>query len=118
MLGKSIVNHSKLFKFITVLGAVFVTIPDAMYYLSAIYSGNMQPFLSLLSPLYLPYHALMLFFIIGGPVFLTVGILGIGRQYFKNHRNLFTIFTFIFVPLFDFALFVLVAYSIPLQVAF
>lgn len=104
------VKHSKLFGFITVLGAVFVTLFSAIVYLSFTTGlGGMMSSLSL--------ESLLFFLLIGGTVFFTAGILGIGNQYFKNHKGLFAVLTVILVPLFIFALINLVmSYSIPLTV--
>lgn len=113
------INHPKLFGFVTVLGAVFVTTFSTILYLSyttdlggILSSVSLDPFLSLL------YSALLFFLLIGGIVFLTIGILGIGMHYFKNHKSLFTIPIVILVPLFVFALINLVMSSIPLTVGF
>jgi len=110
------VKHSKLFGFITVLGIVFVAVFSTILYWGAASSDELLELYALVPITYLYY--LMLFFPIGGTVFLIVGILGIGRQYFKNHRNLFTVLTIVLVPLLIFALIVLMISSIPLQVGF
>jgi len=112
-------KHSKSFRFITVLGAILVATFSTVFYLmdttdlggilSSVFLG---PFLSLL------FNVLMLVLLIGGTVFLTVGILRIGTQYFKNHWYLFAVPTAISVPLFIFALIYLVMSSIPPSVAF
>jgi hypothetical protein len=113
------VKHSKLFRFITVLGAVFVTIFSTILYLSYTTDlGGMVSSLSLGPYLSLLYTALMFFLLIGGTVFLTVGILGFGRKYFKNHRSLFTVLTFVLVPLFIFILIFLMIWFAPLTVNF
>jgi hypothetical protein len=49
-------------------------------------------------------------FVLGGIVFLTAGVVGVGRQYFKNHRKLFTVLTALLIPPLIFATFV-VGYS-------
>ena len=116
--GESLGKHSKYFGFFAVLGAVFVTIFSINLYLTDTTSFNRVVSFVSLGPFIYLYNALMFFLFIGGPVFLIVGIVGIGRQYFKNLRNLFTVLTVILVPLFVFALIVLVSYLIPLQVAF
>jgi hypothetical protein len=112
-------KHSKLFGFIAVLGAVFVTTFSTVLYLS--YTTDLgeilssvwsSPFLSLL------FNALMFFLLIGGTVFVTVGVLGVGTRYFKNHRNQFAVPTAVLVPLFIFALISLLMSSTPLTVGF
>jgi hypothetical protein len=59
--------------------------------------------------------ALLLFV---GPILLVVGILGIGRQYFKNHKNLFTVLIVVLVPLFISILIFLMAFFAPLTIGF
>ena len=38
------------------------------------------------------------FFVLGGIVLLTIGTVGIGRQYFKTHKKLFTLLGILLVP--------------------
>jgi hypothetical protein len=38
------------------------------------------------------------FLVVGGIVLLKIGIIGVGRQYFKNHRRLFTALSILLVP--------------------
>ncbi len=46
-----------------------------------------------------PISGGILFFLFSNGIFLlTVGLCGFGRQYFKNHQNLFTAITAILVP--------------------
>ncbi len=51
---------------------------------------------------------------IGGTAFIILGLLGIGRQYFKNHKNLFTMFTVILIPLLVYALITLAIALTPM----
>jgi len=92
-------KHSKVFWFITVLGIIFVMI------LFVLFAG-------LLDMLWLlPYNlgvGFWLFCLFGGPVFLTIGILGIGRQYLENNKSLFTLLVLlavVVIPLSIFACF-------------
>lgn len=101
----------KLYGSIAVLGIAILAASITIIYLYA--AGGTQ--LSVLPPyltlFFIPY--LTLFFIVCGTVFLIAGILGIGRQYFKNHKNLFTVLTLILVPLLVFTVIVLMIASIP-----
>ena len=58
------------------------------------------------------------FLLFGGPAFLIVGILGIGRQYFENHRNLFAVLTVVLVPFFISILIFLMGFFAPLTIGF
>ena len=53
-------------------------------------------------------------FVLGGIMLLTIGIVGIGRQYFKNHRKLFTVLAILLVPPLIFTSFV-VGYSFAIS---
>jgi len=77
------VKHSKLFGFIAVLGIVFAATFLAFLYCD--YYLNQDIWRELFASSYLRdiFGYSLLF---GGPIFLIVGILGIGRQYFKNKR--------------------------------
>ena len=90
-------KHSRLlFGFFMVLGIVFLTLLLAGMYLNAIDA------VSILASLF--YSELVPWFALGGGiVFLTVGIVGIGRQHFKNHRNLFTALAVLLIPSLTFA---------------
>jgi hypothetical protein len=78
------VKHSRLlFGFMTVLGIVSLTMVLASTYL------NYVDAVCILASL--PPSQLGIWFALGcGIVFLTVGILGIGRQYLKNSKDPFT----------------------------
>ena len=95
--NQTIVKHSRLlFGFIAVLGTIFVTAFFTIIYWSRTYSEKILIVEALIP---LPYqNYFMLFSIIGGTIFLTVGVLGIGRQYFKNHSNAFFL-TAVLVPM-------------------
>jgi hypothetical protein len=110
---KLMVNHSKLFGSIAVLGAVFVTTFSTILYLS--YTTDLGGISSLVE---FCDGGFLVFLLIGGTVFLTIGILEIGIQHFKNHKSLFTIPIVILIPIFVFALISLVMSSIPLTVGF
>ena len=101
------VKHSKLvgsfFVFIAVVGAIFVIFDFVVLYWSITGLEMVQLLPSL--PLTIVFLFLCL---LGGPVFLTVGILGIGSHYLKNSQNLFALlalFTIIVIPFCIFALF-------------
>ena len=60
-------------------------------------------------------------FLLGGMIFTTVGIVGTGRQHFKNEedRNIFTILAVVvLVPLFVFILILIMEYLTPVPVTF
>ncbi len=103
-------KHSKLlFGFITVLGIAFVTMFIAILYR---YYYLYQPFPFELSTFLRDGFAYFLLF--GGTVLLIAGMLGIGRQHFKNHRRLFTVLTVFSIPLFVFILIFQVTFFAPL----
>ena len=106
-------NHSKLFGSIAVLGAIFVTTFSAILYLS--YTTDLGGISSLVE---FCDGGFLVFLLIGGTVSLTIGILEIAMQHFKNHKSLFTIPIVILIPIFVFALISLVMSSIPLTVGF
>ena len=92
-------KYSKLlFVFITVLGMFFISTFLAFLYCN--YYLDQDIWLELFPSYYLT-SIVGYFLLFGGPVFLIVGILGIGRQHFKNHKNLFTVLTIVLVPLFN-----------------
>jgi glycerol uptake facilitator-like aquaporin len=86
------VKHSTLiFGFFAVLGAIFLTIVVAIFYWSNIWSAEILAVAALIPKTYL--SNIMKVFPILGTIFLTAGILGIGRQHITNHKNLFTVLT-------------------------
>jgi len=92
-----------LFGSLAVLGTILVTFAFVFLYWTI--NGSEMPQLLSSTPFMVAFSFLCLF---GGPVFLTVGILGIGSQYLKNSQNLLVLlalFTIIIVPLCIFALF-------------
>ena len=81
----------------TIIGIVMITLVLLGGYLDAADALNI---LSLLS---LGYFGI--FFVLGGIASLTTGIVGIIRQYFKNHRKLLTALAIILIPPVTFASF-------------
>lgn len=84
--GKLIVKHFRLYVFFTILGIVLLSIlfkilADRAFgnYVWSLFS-NIQHLLT----------CLWCFCVLGGPLFLAVGIVGIGRQYLMNSPNPFT----------------------------
>jgi|GEM_PF-6680402 len=78
-------KHSKLlFGFITIFGIVFLILLLIGSYLDAIDSVNILASLE---------HSTQLGFLslLCGTGLVTVGMIGIGRHYFKNHKKLFTV---------------------------
>lgn len=73
-----------------ILGIVFIALVLVGGYLAAADS------LSVLASFSLWYFGL--FLVVGGIVLLTIGFIGVGRQYFKNHRRLFTVLSILLVP--------------------
>ncbi len=97
LLNQTIKRHSRLrFGCIAVLGAVFVTVFFTIIYWSNTFSVEILIVDALIPSPYQMYF--MLFSIIGGTIFLTVGILGVGGQYFKNHTHIFFL-TAVLVPM-------------------
>jgi hypothetical protein len=92
-----------LFGSIAGLGAIFVTFACVFLYWATTGSEMLysMPSTSLMG-------VFLFFCLLGGPVFVTVGVLGIGKQYLKNNQNLLTmlaLLTIIAIPLCMFALF-------------
>ena len=93
-------KHSKLlFGFTAVIGIAALGLVLVSAYLNSIEA------ISILEPLYLSQSGggLWLLVLISGIVFLTVGLVGIGRQHSMNHRNLLTLLVVLLVPLLTFA---------------
>ena len=83
-------KHSRLlFGFLAVLGIVFLTLVLAGLYLDYVDAVNILASLN---------SQLGLWFVLGGIISLTVGVIGMGRQHFKNHRNLFTALAVVLIP--------------------
>jgi len=93
------VKHLRLYRFIAVLGIAALALVPVSDHLDSMEA------ISILEPLYLSQSefGLWLLVLISGIVFLTVGLVGIGRQYSKNHRNLLTLLVVLLVPLLTFA---------------
>jgi len=81
-----------------ILGIVLLALVLAGAYL---YAADSLSVLSLLSPTKSGF-----WFVFVGIVSLTVGMVGIGRQHFKNHRKLFTALAILLVPPLIFATFI------------
>ena len=92
--GEPRVKHVKLNGFIAVLGGVFLGMFPAIGYWSE-HSAEVTRFF-MQTPL--GFFLMFVVFLFGGTGFLTVGICGIVRQYFKNNQNLFTILVAISIP--------------------
>ena len=92
-------NSKVLYWSFVILGIVFIALVLVGGYLAAAYS------LSVLASFSLWYFGG--YFVLGGIVLLTIGIIGFGRQYFKNHRRLFTTLAILLVPPLIFATFVM-----------
>ena len=89
-------KYSKLlFGFIAILGIVFLTLVLAGLYLDYVDAASILASLN---------SRLGLWFVLGGIVFLTVGVIGMGRQHFKNHRNIFTALAVLLIPLLTLAI--------------
>jgi hypothetical protein len=102
--NQTIMKHSRLlFAFIVLLGAFLVTAFFAIVYWGNTFSAEILVVQSLFPLQYLNYF--MLFSIIVGTFFLTIGILGIGRHYFKDRSCAFFLVA-ILVPLLVLASFV------------
>jgi len=89
-------KHSKLlFGFIAILGIAFLTLV-----LASLYSDYVDA-VSILASL---NSQLGLWFVLGGIIFLTVGVIGMGRQHIKNHKNIFTVLAALLIPLLTLAI--------------
>ena len=87
-------KHSRLFYgLLAILGIVFLTLCLVGYYLNAI---------DAISVFALPFE-FILCFLPTGIFFLTVGIVGAGRQHLKSHKRLFTALAVVLVPVLTFA---------------
>jgi hypothetical protein len=94
-------KHPKLlFGFFVVLGIIFLMLAIVGNYLNACDA------VSILAP----FHS-QLGLLLGGMVLATVGIVGTGRHYFKNHRKRFTAFAAVLVPLAVFCVFFVAAWN-------
>ena len=99
-----------LYGLLAVLGIIFLILAIVGNYLNA------SDAVSIFSP-----SPSQLGFLVGGMIFTTVGIVGTGRQHFKNEedRNIFTILAVVvLVPLFVFILILLMEYLTPVPVTF
>ncbi len=85
-------NHLKIvYGFMAVLGIVFLAWLFVSIYLNSIDALSVLPSL--------PSSELGVWSVVlAGVVFLTVGIIGFGRQHFRNHRNLITVIVVVLVP--------------------
>ena len=81
-----------LFVFVAVLGIVLVSILLTALYSDVIGLDNMLTSL--------PTMPIFWISMLGGTILLTVGIIGIGRQFFEdeNKRRLFTFYAIIIIP--------------------
>lgn len=89
-------KHPKFFWFITVLGLIFV-IFSFMILWWGISGSEMFQFLTQNEIV----SVFSLFCLFGGPIFLTAGTMGIGKQNLRNKKSLFSIlalFTIVVVP--------------------
>jgi len=90
------VKYSRLlFGFIAVLGIVFLALVLAGLYLDYVDAVSILASLN---------SQLGLWFVLGGIVFLTGGVIGMGVQHFKNHRNIFTALAVLLIPLLTLAI--------------
>jgi hypothetical protein len=97
--------YTIIYGFLAVLGVVFLALVLTSVYLNEYKILSVWVFLSTSFT-----TRFGLSFVLGGIVFLTTGIVGIIRQYFKNHRKLFTVLAILLIPPLIFASFV-VGYS-------
>ncbi len=87
-------KHFKLYGFIALLGFVFLGLFLAIAYWSE-HSGEVTRFF-----MSIPLSGSLMFivFLFGGTIFLTIGVCGVARGYFKRNKNLFTVLAAISVP--------------------
>ena len=105
------VRHSKffvsVFSSIVVLGTVFVTFAILFLYWTITGSEMVNLFSSV--PLMV---AFIFFCLLVGPIFVTVGILGLGRKFLRNNQNLFTVFALLTIIVIPLSIFALLCYSL------
>jgi len=82
-----------LYGLLFILGIILLTLVLVGSYLDG---ADALSILVILSPMSPPN--LGLWFVSGGIILLTVGMVGIARQYFKNYRRLFTALAVILIP--------------------
>jgi hypothetical protein len=103
-------KHSKFFGYlfgsIAVLGIIFVTL--AILFLYWTITGSPMFYLLSSAPLMGDF---LFFCLLSGPVFVTVGLLGIGRKYLMNNQNLFTVLALLTIIAIPLCIFALVCYS-------
>ena len=93
---------AKFYGLLDIIGIVFL----ALVLVGSYFDGaDSLSILALLSPLSSP-ASFGFWFMMGGIVLLTVGVVGIIRQYFKNHRRLFTALAILLIPPLTFVTFV------------
>ena len=92
-----------LFGFITVLGIIFLTIFSAFVYWSDIGLENAVTLL----PFTQNGFYFIMFCLVGGTFYFTVGLCSIEKQYFKNKQNLLVV-TGVLVPSLIFSVFFLI----------
>ena len=110
------VKHSKvLFRFTTVLGIVFVTTFFVFFILDFHMSQNLW---LVLFPSFYLRGVVESFLLFGGSIILIVGIVGLGRPYFKDEQRYFTMLISILVPLLISILIFLLVYFAPLKIGF
>jgi hypothetical protein len=80
----------KIFGLFIIFGIIFLALVLVGTYLDA---ADALSILVLFSP-----AKLGLGFMLGGIIFLPAGIVGVGRQYFKCHRRLFTVLAILLIP--------------------
>ena len=85
-------KYSKFFRVIIVLGVAFLVAFPTI--------GFLQKYMdfALFISIYDYYLATLLFCLLGGAGLLTIGVCGVARQHFNNHKNLFTILVAILIP--------------------
>lgn len=93
-------KHSKLYRSTAILGVIFLII----FSFGMLASPSTQLMIA------------FILFLFGGTVFLTAGVCGFGRQYFENHKNLFSVVAAILVPYISLNLFFLVLWVHSWQV--
>jgi hypothetical protein len=83
---------ARFYGLLAILGIIFLALVLAGAYLDGADSLSILVLLSPMSP------KVGLWFVLGGIAFLTGGMVGIIRQYFRNHRKLFTALAVLLIP--------------------
>ena len=110
-----LMNRTVLFVFLSIAGCACVTLFLSFLYLNYHLHQNIWRTFFSTNALRNIFGNFLLF---GGSTFLTVGIIGIGRQNLRNRKTLFTVFTLVLVPATVSIMVLLIGLLAPLPISF